>query len=474
MEREALLDITIVVAAALLCGLALRRLRQPPIVGYILAGAVFGPSALGLIENREAIATLAELGVLLLLFTIGMELSLRAFRRVLRVALLASAAQILLAVGVMLLLGTAFGWPMPLAVLLGFVVALSSTAVAFKILEEIDELRTDVGRVAVGVLIAQDLAVVPMLLLVDGMAGEAGLPKAAIGKVLLAVGLLALMIAYLTRRERVSMPFVEAIGENVELVALVALTFCFCAALLSALFGLSPAYGAFLAGLWIGNSHSRTTVLSATLPIQGVLLMVFFLSIGILLDLGFIWENIGQVVALLVVVTLFKTAMNVTILRLLGEPWARAWLAGVVIGQIGEFSFVLLAAGAAVGVIGTDDQRLIIAVIALSLMTSPLWLMTARRLSELTWTGISGVRQLLGLVYAPETRALAVASRGALVGCNEAMRATLRLGEQGVEAYQRLRQGQGEETPEDPSRDVSFERDLPLEPTPEAEEVPRD
>ena len=327
MHTDALLDITIVVAAALVCGLALRRLRQPPIVGYIVAGALFGPSALGLIESREAIGTLAELGVLLLLFIIGMELSLRAFRRVLRLAVLGGLAQILLSVGVMLLLGGAFGWPMPLAILLGFVVALSSTAVAFKILEEIGELRTDVGRVAVGVLIAQDLAVVPMLLLVDGMAGDAGLPKAAIGKTLLAVGLLALMIAYLTRRERVAMPFAEAIGDNVELTALVALTFCFLAALISALFGLSPASGAFLAGLWIGNSRSRARVLAATLPIQGVLLMVFFLSIGFLLDLGFIWENVGQVLTLLVVVTLCKTAMNVAITapvgRALGTRLAR-------------------------------------------------------------------------------------------------------------------------------------------------------
>ena len=458
MHTDALLDITIVVAAALVCGLALRRLRQPPIVGYIVAGALFGPSALGLIESREAIGTLAELGVLLLLFIIGMELSLRAFRRVLRLAVLGGLAQILLSVGVMLLLGGAFGWPMPLAILLGFVVALSSTAVAFKILEEIGELKTDVGRVAVGVLIAQDLAVVPMLLLVDGMAGDAGLPKAAIGKTLLAVGLLALMIAYLTRRERVAMPFAEAIGDNVELTALVALTFCFLAALISALFGLSPASGAFLAGLWIGNSRSRARVLAATLPIQGVLLMVFFLSIGFLLDLGFIWENVGQVLTLLVVVTLCKTAMNVAILRLLGEPWERAWLAGVVIGQIGEFSFVLLAAGAAVGMIDADYQRLIVAVIALSLMISPLWLMTARRLSAIPWSGLDGVRQILGRVYARETRAVALVSRGALDGANEVMRATLRLGEQGVETYHRLRKGEaGVETP---GRDAAFTPDL--------------
>ncbi|MDP6707030.1 MAG: cation:proton antiporter [Alphaproteobacteria bacterium] len=476
MHASALLDIALVVTAALLAGLLLQRLRQPAIVGYILAGAVLGPSGLELIADRETVGVLAELGVLLLLFTIGMELSLRGFRRVYRIALLGCGLQIGLAIFVMLLLSKVFGWPTPLAVLLGFVGALSSTAVAFKLLEDIGELRSEIGRTAVGVLIAQDLAVVPMLLVVDGMAGGEGLGWQAALKVLVAVALLAIMIAYLSRRERVGLPFMAAIGDNVELTAIVALAYCFGGALISALVGLSPAYGAFLAGLWIGNSHGRAPVLAAALPIQSVLLMVFFLSIGMLLDAGYIWANLTPVLVLLIVVTVFKSAANIAILRIVGEPWSRAWLAGMVLGQLGEFSFLLLAAGTAVGLLAAEHEKLITSLIALSLMSSPLWLLTERRLQRLAAGGISGFRQVLAQLYRKETRAIVVVSRYVATGAGDVARHSLKLGEDGKDLYHRLRgRGGGQPAePEDTSGDAAFDDDGAGPTTAEpAEEAPK-
>ena len=431
MTPDGLLDIAIVAATALVWGMLLQFMRQPAIVGYIVAGVFLGPSGLSLITDRDQVAVLAELGVLLLLFIIGMELSLRGFRRVLRIALLGMAMQVALSLGAMLVLREAFGWSGPLAVLLGFSVALSSTAVAMKILEDIGELRSETGRTAIGVLIAQDLAIVPMLLIVDGMAKGGGIELAAFGKVAIAVGLLMAMTAYLTRRERISLPLAKHIGDNVELMALTALSYCFVAALVSAFFGLSPAYGAFLAGLWIGNSTSRPAALAATMPIQSVLLMVFFLSIGLLLDLQYIWDHLGQVLVLLAIVTVLKTAMNVAILIILGEPWPRAWLSGVVIGQIGEFSFVLVAAGVAAGLIGPEGQKLVISLIALSLMVSPLWLVTARRLHGLAWSGITSLRGLASSLYEREATALVVASGRAIQSVGRGARFTLKLGGHG-------------------------------------------
>ncbi len=445
MHADALIEIGLVAMTALVWGLLLQRLRQPPIVGYIFAGVCLGPSILGLIDNRDAINVFAELGVLLLLFTIGMELSLRGFKRVYRVALIGAGSQIFLSVGIMLLLSRLFGWSTEAAVLGGFVVAISSTAVAMKILQDIGELRSDVGRTAVGVLIAQDLAVIPMLLVIESMARSASFDLAGVAKTVVAIGLLAAMIAYLTRRERVRIPFAEQLGDNIELAALSALAFCFGAALLSGLLGLSPAYGAFLAGLWIGNSNARPGVLRATMPIQSVLLMAFFLSIGLLLDLGYIWANLGQVIVLLIIVTLFKTAMNVLVLRMAGEPWPRAWLAGVVIGQIGEFSFVLAAAGIAAGVISADDNRMLVSVIALSLMISPFWLVTARRMERVQWHRVLSLRQLLRALYGRETRAVVAASNRAVA---ETRKFSLRLGDRGTDLYHRMR-GKSETATED-------------------------
>jgi len=407
MHTDGLFEIALLAAGALILGLVLQRLRQPAIVGYIVAGVVLGPSGFDLFPNRAPIETLAELGVLLLLFVIGMELSLRAFRRVLRLAVLGAGAQIILSIAAMLVVAQVFHYSVETAVVMGFVVALSSTAVAIKLLEDIGELRTAIGRTAIAVLIAQDLAIVPMLLIVDGLAGGGGIPVVGYVKLFAAVGLLAAMIALLTRRSRVGVPFARTMRGNVELAAITALAYCFGAALVSALMGLSPAYGAFLAGLWIGNSTARAPLLAAARPIQSVLLMVFFVSIGLLLDLDFIWDHLAEVLSILLVVTVLKTIMNVTVLRLLREPWPRAWIVGVSIGQIGEFSFVLVAAAVGSGLILDDNGRIAVSVIALSLMLSPLWLIFSRRLERLVGSNVQTLREYLHDLFAPETKAVA-------------------------------------------------------------------
>ena len=173
---------------------------------------------------------------------------------------------------------------------------------------------------------------------------------------------------------------------------------CFAAAAVSGLFGMSTAYGAFLAGLLLGNSTDRKLMLRSTLPIQGLLLMVFFLSIGLLIDLGFIWDNLGEIILMLLIVTLGKTAMNVGILRFLKEPWPRAWLGGVALGQVGEFSFVLIALGLSVGALDDEGYRLFVAVIALSLIISPLWLDSARRIERLA-VHVDTLRDLMTRLY---------------------------------------------------------------------------
>jgi CPA2 family monovalent cation:H+ antiporter-2 len=221
------------------------------------------------------------------------------------------------------------------------------------------------------------------------------------------VGLLAAMIALLARRSRVGVPFARTVRGNVELAAITALAYCFGAALVSALMGLSPAYGAFLAGLWIGNSTARAPLLAAARPIQSVLLMVFFVSIGLLLDLDFIWDHLAEVSSILLVVTVLKTIMNVTVLRLLREPWPRAWIVGVSMGQIGESPFVLVAAAVGPGLILDDNGRIAVSVIALSLMLSPLWLIFSRRLERLVGSNVQTLREYLHDLFAPETKAVA-------------------------------------------------------------------
>ncbi len=405
-----LTGIAVVALAALVCGLFLERLRQPSFVGYIVAGVMLGPSGFALVENRDQIDTLADLGVLMLLFVIGMELSIRVFMRMWRLALTTTLAQIAAATVVTLLLSIFTGWPFGMALLLGFCIALSSTAAAIKIFEDTGELKRRPGLIGVGVLITQDVAFVPMILIL-GVISVGQTAFHGLFAVAGSVGILAALLWYLARGNQIRLPFGKAFAANPELATLTALAVCFGAASLSGVLGMSPAYGAFLAGLVIGNSDHRPQLLEGSKPIQSVLIMVFFLSIGLLIDVGFIWDNLWTVLLVLFIVAIFKTAMNTVILRFLGQPWTTAFLTSAILAQIGEFSFLLSRTGLETGLIGEDTMRLVVAVTVLSLALSPMWVVTVRRVHRVTRTGVETFGQLLMSVYRREAELLARAAR---------------------------------------------------------------
>lgn len=401
-----LTSIALVTGIAVLCGLLLTRLRQPAIVGYILAGVVLGPTGLAVVQNSGDVQVLAELGVLLLLFLIGMELSLRALSAVLVTAISAMVLQVLVALGIGFGMGALFDWTVGQSVLIGFVIALSSTAVAIKILEDIGELRSPTGRVTVAVLLAQDLAFVPMILIIESFRPGASFGYDVAIRIVVAIAVLGLLIWLLGKRGKITLPIRGWMRRQIDLIPLAALAICMAAATLAGLAGLTPAYGAFVAGLVIANSTDRKPMIRATQPIQSVLVVVFFLSIGLLLDLNYIWANLSTVLILLVLVVLTKTVLNVAILRLLREPWERAFPAGVAMGQLGEFSFVLIGVGVSVAVLDSDGYRLAIAVIALSLLISPIWTVSARRFHVIAAKGVSSIRKTLGEVYSGEIQAV--------------------------------------------------------------------
>ena len=406
LHSHQLTGIAVVALAALGCGLAMQRFRQPALVGYILAGVILGPSGFGMVQDRGVIQTMAELGVLMLLFLVGMEISLRGIREVWRIAVLTTLCQIGASLGVMLLAGTLLDWSLPRILLLGFVVAVSSTAVAVKMLEDIGELRTRVGQITIGILVAQDLAVVPMMLVIGSFSDEAGFALQGIANVVLSLVFLVLLITYLSQRQTLRLPLAGWVEKSAELTPLAGLAFCFGAATVSGLLGLSAAYGAFLAGLMIGNSTSRKAMIRHTEPIQSVLLMVFFLSIGLLLDLDFVLDNLLLVLMLAAFIAIFKTGLNIGLLRLLGESWPRAVMSGVLLAQIGEFSFIMAALGISVRAVSPEAYRLIVAVTVLSLVLSPLWLEAARRLHRVILLGITSGRETVRLTVGGDPWAL--------------------------------------------------------------------
>ena len=383
-------------------GLGLIRLRQPPLVGFILAGVALGPIGFGVIGSSENVNLLAEMGVLILLFFIGMEMSLRAFILTLRQAVLVAGGQIVVALAVALLIGMSLNVGMVESIILGFIIAISSTVVAMKMLDDMGVLRGEEGRIAVGVLIAQDLAVVPLLIIVTSFGvGEIDYGETTL-RVVVAVLILAGLMWWLGRRGKLRVPFAEQIENNVEILALGSLALCFSAAAVSGIAGLSPVYGAFVAGILIGNSTLRSRVIPVIQPIQSILLVVFFLSIGLLIDLQFIWFNTWLVVARFIVVITAKSALNIVLLRITGSSAQTALVAGLSMAQIGEFSFVLAAAGLTAGALGGDVYRLAIAVTAITLLVSPVWANLMYRVERVATQGLTTYRAALLDAYADE------------------------------------------------------------------------
>ena len=366
------------------------RFKQPAIIGYIVAGVILGPSGFQIIEETEAAKTLAELGVLLLLFLIGMELSLRAFKTVYKLASVIVLVQIVFSILVTSIIGIAMSWDWQQGILLGFVLAVSSTAVTVKVLADRGELRTHFGRITVGILIAQDLAVVAMLLVIEALNPNKQFDLWIIPKTIGAIIFVITIVRFLSKRERIRLPFAlrQAFGADREVVPIAALAFCGVCATTSGLIGLSTAFGSFLAGLIVGNSSERQIVLRSTRPIQSVLLVVFFLSVGLLIDVGFFFENLGTLIVVFILATIAKGLINIIAVRIAGQPWEQSVLVGVTLGQIGEFAFVIASVGFTVNAIDTEGYKIAVAVIALSLMLGPAWVVLERRLRAAEDLGI--------------------------------------------------------------------------------------
>ncbi len=382
-------QIALVLAAAFAGGSILRRFGQPVIIGYIIVGMILGPSVLGFVSNDHDMKFLSELGILLLLFVIGLEMDAHRFLDGFRLSVNTALLQIGGGLAAMAALGLLFGWSLNLIIILGFAVSLSSTAVALKLLEDMGENETMLGKTTMGILVAQDLAVIPMLLVISALDDAAGGFVVELEDAARIVGGLAFMVVVIYalggrdmgpfKFSRMKIPSFPDAGQTV----LVALTICFTAAALTGAVGLSASYGAFLAGLAIGSTHNHQRYHEDIRPIFELLLMIFFLSVGIMLDMKFIIENALPLLAVLFVLLFLKTYFNITVLRLLGLSRRHAVMVGATLGQVGEFSFVLAALGLSMAAIEPEAYKFVVAIIVLSLVMTPAWTYAIRRMNYL-------------------------------------------------------------------------------------------
>ncbi len=365
--------------AILLLGLVLRQFRQPHVIVYLVAGVVLGRHGIGLITDEETISRLGVIGVDLLLFFVGMEISPRRLLSNWRVAVLGTLLQIAVSVGCIWILGVWFGWPLERVVLLGFVISLSSTAVVLRMLQEWAEFDTRVGQNAVSVLLAQDMALIPMLITIGFMRGEA-LSKSTLGLQLVGGILLLALVVWMSFKTELRLPLGKTLRQDHELQVFGAAVICLGLSFLTGLMGLSTALGAFVGGMVVGLARETEWVHRSLDAFRVVFVALFFVGVGLLVDLDFLTSKWRQVASMVAAVFVTNTLINAGILRLFGNNWRESLYGGSLLAQIGEFSFVLAAVGYQASIISDFSYKATIAVIAVSLLLSPAWIVPFQRL----------------------------------------------------------------------------------------------
>jgi CPA2 family monovalent cation:H+ antiporter-2 len=378
-------DLTLVFLAALAGGYLAQRLGQPLIVGYILAGVAVGPFTGGpTVGDVHDIEQFAELGVVLLLFSLGLELSFRELAPVRTVALAGGALQIVLTIALGLGLGLAFGWEWRPALWFGALISLSSTMVALKTIQAQGRLGTLSSHVMLGILVVQDLAVVPLMIVLPELSDPAG-GLAKVGMAAARATLLLGVIVLFSTRVVPRLMSIVARWNSRELFFLSTTTLAIGVGYVAWIFGLSMALGAFVAGLVISESEYAHQALSDIGPLRDLFGMLFFVSVGMLLDPALLWQQLGLLAIVVAAITVGKAVILALIVRAFGY-WNIVPIAvGLTLFQVGEFAFVLGRVGRASGAISVDVYTLTTNAAIVTMALTPLLSGLAPALYERFW-----------------------------------------------------------------------------------------
>ncbi len=360
-------DISLVFAGAFFFGLLFWRLRQPLILGYVFAGLILSPLTPGLrIQDVHTFEAMAEVGVILLMFSIGMEFSIPELLRMKWIALIGAPIGISLSIGLGIGVGALLGWPLSQGVATGCIVSVASTLVLMRLLMDRGELGSETGRVMITLTLVEDLAVVILTVLLSGLGSSSG---AGYTQVLWKIGKAVLLLVPVAFAGWKIMPRLLARVEktcNHELSLLLALTVCLVVAAITQAAGLSLALGAFVGGLLLGNSDYAHKLAAQTLPIRDAFVALFFVTIGMLIDPRTLVSNWRLLAVLVGLILIGKFAIWFAVVRLFGYPARTALRVGIGLTQIGEFSFILAQVSLHSGLIGSDVYN---ATLAASLIT---------------------------------------------------------------------------------------------------------
>jgi CPA2 family monovalent cation:H+ antiporter-2 len=371
LELEILKTLVILFGLSALVVFVLHKLRVPSIVGFLIAGIFLGPHGFGFIQKVQEVELLAEIGVILLLFTVGLEISLKQLKRIHSAILGGGFSQVLLTLLTVTAIAYLFIGEWNTSFFVGFLVALSSTAIVMKMLFDRGEMDSPHGRLTIGILIFQDLCVVPFMLLIPMLAGNQGSLPVVLWTLFKSAAILFLVIF----SARWFVPYILhqiVHTRSRELFIITLIMVCLGTALLTSWLGLSLALGAFLAGLIISESEYAYQAISDILPLKESFNGLFFISVGMLMNLRFFTDHLLTVLSAFAVIVLLKTLTGSLSVHLLGHPMRVSLQTGLSLAQIGEFSFVLATTGKSAGLLREEHYQLFLSASILTMLLTPL------------------------------------------------------------------------------------------------------
>lgn len=386
MHFELLEELIVVLALAVGIILLFRRFKVPSVLGFIITGIIAGPHVSGLVKETESVMMLAEIGVIFLLFVIGMEFSLKKLASLGAAVFIGGSLQTGLTIGGVAVVAHLLGSSWPSAVFIGFLVSLSSTAIVLRVLKEKGRTDAPFGRLSTAILIFQDVMIVPMMLVTPLLAGR----STAIGMdLLLLLGkvLLLLVAVYLSGRFVVPR-LLKAVarGHNRELFLITIVSLCMAAAWFTSALGLSLALGAFFAGLIVSETDEAYQATGIVEPFHGLFMSFFFVSIGMLVDPAQVAARPFTVLGLVLLVTILKVVAAFTAVWVLRYPLRTAMLSSLALFQVGEFAFVLAVAGMDLGLLSAPQYQLFLAVSIITMGATPFALEYADRITRRLFT----------------------------------------------------------------------------------------
>ena len=366
-----LTEIVVILGLSILVIFIFQKLNIPAVLGFLATGVMFGPHAIGFVKAGEEIEILSEIGVILLLFIIGLEFSLKSLMSMKKVVLIGGSMQVGLTILLSAVVAYLLGFAVNKAFFLGFLIALSSTAIVLKVLQDKGLMRTPHGRIALGILIFQDIIVVPMMLLTPILAGlDSNIIMSLLVltvKVILVIGLVYVLARHLVPRILHEI----ARTRSRELFLITIIVICFSVAYFTSVMGLSLALGAFMAGLCISESEYSHQATGLIIPFREIFTSFFFVSIGMLLDVDFVSHNLGMVVLLTLGVFVLKFSIITLSTLALKYPLKTGIIVGFSLFQVGEFAFILSKSGMDVGLLNENTYQYFLSVSILTMGITP-------------------------------------------------------------------------------------------------------